>query len=69
LLFCFCKAFAQSKKKEKSRQKCSTKVEATPESKDGKKEPKPYKKVIDSTATQKGLIDIHKINDKYLLKF
>ena len=32
-----------------------------------KKEPKPYAKVIDSTAvTQKGLLDIHKVEDKYL---
>jgi hypothetical protein len=31
---------------------------------------KPYKKVIDSTAvTQKGLIDVHQIDNKYLLKF
>ena len=34
-----------------------------------KKEPKPYKKVIDSTAvTQKGLIDVHKVSDKYLFE-
>ena len=31
--------------------------------------PKPYKKVIDSSAvTQKGLIDIHKIDNKYLFE-
>jgi hypothetical protein len=37
--------FAQSKKK--SRQNAPTKVEAkAPESKDGKKEPKPYKKLL-----------------------
>ena len=36
---------------------------------DAKKEPKPYKKVIDSTAvTQKGLIDVHKVADKYLFE-
>ena len=36
---------------------------------EGKKEPKPYKKVIDSTAiTQKGLIDVHKVADKYLFE-
>ncbi len=36
---------------------------------DAKKEPKPYKKVIDSSAvTQKGLIDIHKIDNKYLFE-
>jgi hypothetical protein len=45
LLFCFARGtFAQSKKKEKSRQNAPAKVEAkAPESKDGKKEPKPYK--------------------------
>lgn len=70
-LFCFAQGtFAQSKKKEKANKNAPAKVEAkAPESKDGKKEPKPYKKVIDSTAvTQKGLIDIHKINDKYLFE-
>jgi hypothetical protein len=37
--------------------------------KSDKKEPKPYKKVIDSTAvTQRGLIDVHKIDDKYLFE-
>ncbi|WP_333809119.1 zinc-dependent metalloprotease [Flavobacterium sp.] len=36
---------------------------------DGKKEPKPYKKVIDSTAvTQNGLIDVHKVGEKYLFE-
>jgi hypothetical protein len=36
---------------------------------DAKKEPKPYKKVIDSTAvTQNGLIDVHKIGEKYLFE-
>ena len=34
-----------------------------------KKKPKPYAQVIDSTAvTQKGLIDIHKVEDKYLFE-
>ena len=71
LLFCFAQGtFAQSKKKKRADRNAPAKVEAkAPESKDGKKEPKPYKKVIDSTAvTQKGLIDIHKINDKYLFE-
>ncbi|MFV8271185.1 zinc-dependent metalloprotease [Flavobacterium sp. GT2N3] len=71
LLFCFAQGtFAQSKKKRRADKNASAKVEAkAPESKDGKKEPKPYKKVIDSTAvTQKGLIDIHRINDKYLFE-
>jgi hypothetical protein len=36
---------------------------------DAKKEPKPYKKVIDSTAvTQDGLIDVHKVGEKYLFE-
>ncbi|MFV8335912.1 zinc-dependent metalloprotease [Flavobacterium sp. RSP29] len=71
LLFCFAQGtFAQSKKKKRADKNATAKVEAkAPDSKDGKKEPKPYKKVIDSTAvTQKGLIDIHKINDKYLFE-
>ncbi|MFV8373140.1 zinc-dependent metalloprotease [Flavobacterium sp. LB2P74] len=71
LLFCFAQGtFAQSKKKKRAEKNATAKVEAkAPDSKDGKKEPKPYKKVIDSTAvTQKGLIDIHKINDKYLFE-
>ncbi|TDE43461.1 DUF5117 domain-containing protein [Flavobacterium rhamnosiphilum] len=71
LLFCFAQGtFAQSKKKKRADKNASAKVEAkAPDAKDGKKEPKPYKKVIDSTAvTQKGLIDIHKINDKYLFE-
>jgi len=71
LLFCFAQGtFAQSKKKRRADKNASAKVEAkAPESKDVKKEPKPYKKVIDSTAvTQKGLIDIHKIKDKYLFE-
>ena len=59
---------AQSKKKDKK--KASTE-KVMPEAKkpDSKKEPKPYKKVIDSTAvTQKGLIDVHKVADKYLFE-
>ncbi len=71
LLFCFAQGtFAQSKKKRRADKNAPVKVETkAPESKDGKKEPKPYKKVIDSTAvTQRGLIDIHKINDKYLFE-
>ena len=37
--------------------------------KDEKKEPKPYGKVIDSSAvTQKGLIDVHKMDNKYLFE-
>ena len=47
LLFCFAQGtFAQSKKKKRADKNAPAKVEAkAPESKDGKKEPKPYKKV------------------------
>jgi hypothetical protein len=59
---------AQSKKKNKK--KASTE-KVMPEAKkpDAKKVPKPYRKVIDSTAvTQKGLIDVHKVAEKYLFE-
>jgi hypothetical protein len=59
--------FAQSKKKKKADKNATTAVDS--KAADAKKEPKPYKKVIDSTAvTQKGLIDVHKIKDKYLFE-
>ena len=59
--------FSQSRKKRKEDKNAVTKVE--PKATDAKKEPKPYKKVIDSTAvTQKGLIDVHKIDNKYLFE-
>jgi hypothetical protein len=58
---------AQRSKKSKSVNTTVAKVEAKPT--DGKKEPKPYKKVIDSTAvTQRGLIDVHKMDNKYLFE-
>jgi hypothetical protein len=58
---------AQSSKKSKSNNNTVAKAEAKPA--DSKKEPKPYKKVIDSTAvTQKGLIDVHKMDNKYLFE-
>jgi hypothetical protein len=48
ILFCARHICKVKKKKEKSKN-APAKVEAkAPESKDGKKEPKPYKKVIDS---------------------
>ena len=60
-------ASAQSRKKKKANKEAAAKVEA--KTADTKKEPKPYKKVIDSTAvTQKGLIDVHKIKNKYLFE-
>ena len=72
ILFCFflltsAESFAQKKdKKNKKNQPPATAEAKKPEA---KKEPKPYKKVIDSTAvTQKGLIDVHKVADKYLFE-
>lgn len=60
-------SFAQ--KKNKKNKNAPQPVAADVKKPDGKKEPKPYKKVIDSTAvTQKGLIDVHKVADKYLFE-
>ncbi len=59
--------FAQSKKKKKADNNEVTAVDS--KAADAKKEPKPYKKVIDTSAvTQKGLIDVHKIKNKYLFE-
>ncbi|MBP4142385.1 zinc-dependent metalloprotease [Flavobacterium sp. P4023] len=56
---------AQSRKDKKAAKNAMAKVDA--KSSDLKKEPKPYRKVIDSTAvTQNGLITVHKIDQKYL---
>lgn len=67
LLTLFSATFAQTRKPSNSATISSDKVES--KSTDSKKEPKPYKKVIDSTAvTQRGLIDIHKIDNKYLFE-
>ena len=67
LIFSSQDIFSQSRKKRKEDKNAVTKVE--PKATDAKKEPKPYKKVIDSTAvTQKGLIDVHKIDNKYLFE-
>lgn len=67
LLFSSLESFAQKKDKNGKPETPTAPVDAKkPES---KKEPKPYKKVIDSTAiTQKGLIDVHKVADKYLFE-
>jgi hypothetical protein len=65
LLFC-AESFAQKKEKKK---KSKDKTEVVAKKPEEKKAPKPYKKVIDSTAvTQKGLIDVHKLKDKYLFE-
>ena len=72
ILFCFflltsAESFAQ--KKDKKNKKNAPPAAAEVKKPDAKKEPKPYKKVIDSTAvTQKGLIDVHKVADKYLFE-
>jgi len=59
-----------AQKKKKDKKKPTTEAVASDAKKpDAKKEPKPYKKVIDSTAvTQDGLIDVHKIGEKYLFE-
>lgn len=58
--------FAQRKKKKNESEEAPKVEQKAPE----KKEPKPYNKVVDSTAvTQKGLFDIHKTTDnKYLFE-
>ncbi|MFN7099139.1 MAG: zinc-dependent metalloprotease [Flavobacterium sp.] len=67
LSFSASETFAQSKKKKKNDKTAVAAPMAKPA--EGKKEPKPYKKVIDSTAvTQKGLIDVHKTDNKYLFE-
>ena len=59
--------FAQNRKPSIGASASSEKTDS--KSSDTKKEPKPYKKVIDSTAvTQRGLIDVHKIDNKYLFE-
>ena len=59
--------FAQSKKKKKADKNAIVKVE--PKTADAKKEPKPYNKVIDTSAvTQVGLITVHKMDNKYLFE-
>ncbi|MEY2739731.1 MAG: hypothetical protein RL259_1640, partial [Bacteroidota bacterium] len=58
-----------AQKKPQDKKKPNTDVSAETKKPETKKEPKPYKKVIDSTAvTQKGLIDVHKVAEKYLFE-
>ena len=66
LIFSAQETFAQSRKdKKKAAINAAAKVEPKPA--DTKKEPKPYNKVIDTTAvTQNGLITVHKMDNKYL---
>lgn len=57
---------AQRKNKKKN---SKDPIAATAKKPEEKKGPKPYNKVIDSTAfTQKGLIDVHKIDKKFLFE-
>ncbi len=66
LLFFNIESYAQKKDKKSKGTPPVTQDAKKPET---KKEPKPYKKVIDPTAvTQKGLIDVHKVADKYLFE-
>ncbi|MFY7938906.1 MAG: DUF5118 domain-containing protein, partial [Flavobacterium sp.] len=73
ILFCFLllstfDSVAQ-KKDQKSKNAPAAPPAADAKKPEAKKEPKPYKKVIDSTAvTQKGLIDVHKVGEKYLFE-
>ena len=68
LIFCLNQGLMAQNKKKKDDDK-NAPVPTETKKPEEKKGPKPYKKVIDSTAiTQKGLIDIHKINDKYLFE-
>ena len=61
-------ALAQKKPQDKSKPKLDVPT-SDGKKPEVKKEPKPYKKVIDSTAiTQKGLIDVHKVAEKYLFE-
>ncbi len=67
LIFSAPETFAQSRKKRKADKNAVAKVDT--KASDAKKEPKPYKKVIDSSAvTQRGLIDVHKVDNKYLFE-
>lgn len=67
LIFSAQETFAQSRKKRKADKNAIAKVDV--KAADAKKEPKPYKNVIDSSAvTQRGLIDVHKIDNKYLFE-
>lgn len=58
-----------SAQKSDKKKNSKNKMEVSAKKPEEKKGPKPYKKVIDSTAvTQKGLIDVHKMKDKYLFE-
>jgi GNAT superfamily N-acetyltransferase len=57
------------RKKKTDKNSAKTPTAAADAKKPETKKPKPYNKVIDSTAvTQKGLIDVHKVGDKFLFE-
>jgi hypothetical protein len=65
LLFSAQETFAQSKKKEKQKRPAKVEIQRA----DAKRTKAEAKKVIDSTAvTQRGLIDVHKLDNKYLFE-
>jgi hypothetical protein len=67
-LVCFSQGAISQTKKKKDAAKPAITASETPKP-EAKKGPKPYNKVIDTTAvTQKGLIDIHKMDAKYLFE-
>jgi Domain of unknown function (DUF5118)/Domain of unknown function (DUF5117) len=78
LLLVFCgasiqfNAFAQKKKEETKAPAAPVTppvAAATKKPESPKKGPKPYKEVVDSTAiSQKGLMTVHKMDDKYLFE-
>lgn len=69
LLFSTTDALAQKKKKKSKKSETTTAAAPADAKKPDVKKPKPYNKVIDSSAvTQKGLIDVHKVGDKYLFE-
>jgi hypothetical protein len=62
-------SFSQDRKKDKKNKKNNQTTAVVPKKPEEKKGPKPYNKVVDSTAlTQKGLIDVHKVGDKFLFE-
>ena len=67
LMICFSQVLVSQNKKKLDNSKSSSVSET--QKPEVKKSPKPYNKVVDSTAvTQKGLIDIHKMDAKYLFE-
>ncbi len=69
LLAFFLATDANAQRKKKDKKKSAAIETADVKKPDTKKEPKPYKKVIDTTAiSQKGLIEVHKMGDKYLFE-